>query len=81
MKIVDTIVSEAAGQGICQLNAENDQLCGRTIRVDGQDLVNFGSCSYLGLEMDPRLEQGVVDAVSRYGTQFSSSRPNEVSAE
>ncbi len=27
-----------------------------------------------GLEMDPRLKEGVCDAVHRYGTQFSSSR-------
>ena len=37
-------------------------------------IVNFGSCSYLGLEFDPRMREAVIDAVTRYGTQFSSSR-------
>ena len=36
--------------------------------------MSFGSCSYLGLELDPRLKQATIDAVLRYGTQFSSSR-------
>src|SRR3712207_7635534 len=35
---------------------------------------SFGSCSYLGLEVHPALRAGVVDAVERFGTQFSSSR-------
>jgi 7-keto-8-aminopelargonate synthetase-like enzyme len=37
-------------------------------------MVNFGSCSYLGLEVDERLKQGAIDATIRYGTQYSSSR-------
>lgn len=36
--------------------------------------MNFGSCSYLGLEVDERLKAGACDAIQRYGTQFSSSR-------
>ncbi len=37
------------------------------------DCVNFGSCSYLGLNADPRLKQGAIDAVNRFGPVFSSS--------
>ena len=37
-------------------------------------MINFGSCSYLGLELDDRLKQGAHDAIERYGTQFSTSR-------
>ena len=44
------------------------------VTIDGKPLVNFGSCSYLGLEHEPQLKQGVIDAVRQYGTQFSSSR-------
>nr|WP_231134844.1 aminotransferase class I/II-fold pyridoxal phosphate-dependent enzyme [Motilibacter deserti] len=54
--------------------AEDAHLDGRTITVGGQRLVSFGSCSYLGLEVHPQLKAGVVDAVERFGTQFSSSR-------
>jgi hypothetical protein len=54
--------------------AEDEHLDGRTFRLGGKELVNFGSCSYLGLEVHPALREGVIDAVTRYGTQFSSSR-------
>ena len=56
------------------LDAEDEQLDGRTLRIDGRTLHNFSSCSYLGLEHDPRLAEGAIDAIRRYGTQFSMSR-------
>lgn len=64
----------AKSAGVIQRTVEDRQLTGRTIRLDGQDLLNFASCGYLGLEFDPALRDGVIDAVTRYGTQFSSSR-------
>ena len=67
-------MTEAAGKGLLQLTPEDDALHGRTVRLNGRDHVNFGSCSYLGLEFDPRMREAVIDAVTRYGTQFSSSR-------
>jgi 7-keto-8-aminopelargonate synthetase-like enzyme len=47
---------------------------GRFIHIDGQKLVNFGSCSYLGLETDARLVAEAHRAMLDYGTQFSTSR-------
>lgn len=47
---------------------------GRKVSLGGDELLSFGSCSYLGLETDPRLKEGVIKAVERHGTQFSSSR-------
>ena len=40
----------------------------------GRRQINFGSCSYLGLETDLRLKDAACDAVARYGVQFASSR-------
>lgn len=54
--------------------AEDTPLDGKHVKLDGRQLLSFGSCSYLGLEMDPRLREGVRKAVERWGTQFSSSR-------
>ncbi len=74
LNLIDTLITEAAQKGLLHLTAEGDTLDGRIIHLDGRPLINFGLCSYLGLEMDPRLKQGTIDAVLRYGTQFASSR-------
>ncbi len=74
LNTIDAMFTEAARQGLLQLTAENEILDGRIIHLEGRPLINFGVCSYLGLEMDPRLKQGAIDAILRYGTQFSSSR-------
>jgi 7-keto-8-aminopelargonate synthetase-like enzyme len=71
---VDEVISISSNLGITQLKVEDDELNGRTIKVKGKDVVNFGSCSYLGLEKNPKIIDGVVDAVKKYGSQFSSSR-------
>jgi 7-keto-8-aminopelargonate synthetase-like enzyme len=71
---IDVAVAEAVNRGLFQLNAEDTRLDGRSIRIRERPSLNFGSCSYLGLEMDPRLKRGTVDAAERYGTQFSCSR-------
>src|SRR3954449_10935043 len=72
--ILEEVLTEAAGKGLLQLDPDDGVLDGRTISLDGRSVVNFGSCSYLGLELDPRLKQATIDAVLRYGTQFSASR-------
>lgn len=37
-------------------------------------MINFGNCSYLGLDIDPRLKEGAIKATEKFGVQFSSSR-------
>ena len=39
-----------------------------------QKTINFGSCSYLGLENDKCLKGGVIRTVKQRRTQFSASR-------
>ena len=74
LQTIQDIFTDAARHGVMLQTAEDERFDGRTIRLGGQELVNFGSCSYLGLELHPALREGVIDAVTRYGTQFSSSR-------
>ena len=74
LEIVDQIFTSAKDLGISQVTAEDEELDGRHIRIKGVDVLNFSSCSYLGLELDPRLKAGAIEATQRYGTQFSSSR-------
>jgi 7-keto-8-aminopelargonate synthetase-like enzyme len=71
---IDECVLNGIKQGILHLKTENEYLDGRIIKIRGKEVVNFGSCSYLGLEVDDRLKQGAINAVLKYGTQFSSSR-------
>lgn len=74
LDVCDEIGRLARSLGLGLLQAEDERLDGRTVRVDGRSVLNFCSCSYLGLELDPRLIEGAVDAARRFGTQFSTSR-------
>ncbi len=71
---VDQIVTDGVIKGILHLHNEDECLSGNTLVLKGEKVVNFGSCSYLGLEFDRRLKEGVKQAVDNYGTQFSESR-------
>jgi 7-keto-8-aminopelargonate synthetase-like enzyme len=59
--------------GVFRVRVDDRVLHGETIHVKGRELLNFGMASYLGLNLDPRLKQGAIDAVSRYGPVYSSS--------
>src|SRR4051794_26476619 len=74
LAILDDVLTEAVGKGLMQLDPGDGSLDGRTVSLEGRPRVNFGSCSYLGLELDQRMKDATIDAVIRYGTQFSSSR-------
>ncbi|MEO1589547.1 MAG: hypothetical protein AAFS00_19875, partial [Bacteroidota bacterium] len=52
---VQKTVSQALDAGVIHLATEDKHFIGKTIRLKGQDLLHFGSCSYLGLEQHPRL--------------------------
>jgi 7-keto-8-aminopelargonate synthetase-like enzyme len=76
-KFIDTIdecLTNGVKNGIFQVSLENETFNGRHVSIGGRSVVNFGSCSYLGLEVDERLKQGAIDATMKYGTQYSSSR-------
>ncbi|HZD22482.1 MAG TPA: aminotransferase class I/II-fold pyridoxal phosphate-dependent enzyme [Acidimicrobiia bacterium] len=52
---------------------EDDEFRGDRIFLRGEEKINFGLCSYLGLADDPRLKEAAIDATTRYGTSYSSS--------
>ncbi|HXP51235.1 MAG TPA: aminotransferase class I/II-fold pyridoxal phosphate-dependent enzyme, partial [Bacteroidia bacterium] len=75
--IIDEVIGYGVKKGVIHLNTLNEKLNSNILLLDkgkGQEVVNFGSCSYLGLEFDERLKKGAIDAINSYGTQFSSSR-------
>ncbi len=44
------------------------------VRMQGKDVLMFGSNSYLGLSDDPRLKEAAMAAIRKYGTSCSGSR-------
>jgi len=74
LSMISEVASITTRLGIVHNNVEDEKLDGRHITVEGKELLYFGSCGYLGLEFDQRLKAGAIDAINRYGTQFSSSR-------
>lgn len=76
-KVVDTIyhiIQTGVDKGIGHLYTEDSFYNGTTITINGSNVVNFGSYSYLGLEHDNRLKEGAKEAIDRFGIQFGSSR-------
>ncbi len=71
---VDNIIEDGKKRKIIHLFTGEDNFEGNRIQLNNKELVNFGSCSYLGLEFDKRLKAGAIEAVTKFGTQFSSSR-------
>jgi len=68
------ISTQAENLGIAYQFAQNHYVTGRQLQINDRSVLNFSSCSYLGLETDSRLKDAVVDFAQRYGSQFSMSR-------
>jgi 7-keto-8-aminopelargonate synthetase-like enzyme len=71
---IDQIISDGVRRGILHLYMDDDTLHDNQLTLKGKKVINFGSCSYLGLEFDPRLKEASKAAIDHYGTQFSESR-------
>ena len=66
--------AELRSRGLIHQTAEDLRFDGRTLTLDGEQVLNFASCSYLGIENDARLKRGACEAIDRYGVHFYSSR-------
>lgn len=71
---IDRGISLGKSLGLNHVLAEDAQLDGRTLTMQGRAIVNCASCSYLGLDVDPRLTAAAAEHVRRFGASFSSSR-------
>jgi len=70
---IETGMQAAADAGVVRVKITDEEIRGTKIRVGGKNLINFGSCSYLGLGQDERLKQAATAAVHRFGPSYSSS--------
>jgi 7-keto-8-aminopelargonate synthetase-like enzyme len=66
--------AELRAHGLIHQTAGDLRFDGRTLCLEGEQVLNFASCSYLGIETDERLKRGACDAIERYGVHFYSSR-------
>lgn len=73
-KLIDRAVSEAIETGLVMQTAGNPEGTNRHVRIDDASLLNFGTCSYLGLDSRRELKDAAIDAIHSMGTQFSISR-------
>lgn len=73
LRLVKSQMDMAVASGLIRLRVQDQSKTGETITIDGRELINFGSCAYLGLNVDPRLKAGAVKAIEQYGPVFSSS--------
>jgi len=74
VKAMDEAMGAAAQAGALMQTAGPSDYCGRYVDFAGHQLLNFGCCSYLGLEVRPELKEAAIDATRRYGTQFPFPR-------
>lgn len=68
-------MGDGARADVLLLRAGATSYDGRSVDVRGAARLNFGSCSYLALEVREDLRAGAIDAVRRFGTQFPFAKP------
>lgn len=74
VNLVNEISAIGTERGLGHLYTDAEVLNGRHISIKGRKMINFGSCGYLGLELDQRMKDAAIEAVQKYGTYFSCSR-------
>ena len=72
--VINKLANKGKELGFYHLNMENESFDGKHLTVKGKEYIYFSSCSYMGLETNEKMKLAAIDAVQRYGTQFSSSR-------
>lgn len=69
-----TAPQEAQAKGIYPYYKPIQSEQSTVVKIDGKDVLMFGSNSYLGLANDPRLKEAAIEAIRKYGTSCSGSR-------
>ncbi|MEJ2634974.1 MAG: aminotransferase class I/II-fold pyridoxal phosphate-dependent enzyme [Calditrichia bacterium] len=69
-----TRAKEAIEQGIYPYFKPIRENHGPRVVMDGQEIIMIGSNNYLGLTMDPRVQEAAIKAIEKYGTSCSGSR-------
>ena len=73
LRLAERTVIRAVDNRSAQIRVEDESFEDSHITIDGKQVVDFGSCSYLGINRDAALKAAATDAVRRFGTGHSSS--------
>lgn len=72
---VNNLAYQLKDRGIIHLTTDGkDMPDRRLLHIEGQELLNFSSCNYVGLEADDRLKEAAIQAIHKYGVQFYTVR-------
>lgn len=71
---VATMIAHGEENNVFHRYLDNTSPTGRTIYMKDKEIINFGSCSYLGLEVDERIKAAAIEAIQSFGVHFSASR-------
>ena len=65
-----TLPQQFKAQGIYPYYTPIESEQSTVVKIDGRDVLMFGSNSYLGLSNDPRLKEAAKAAIDKYGTSW-----------
>ncbi|WP_372364447.1 aminotransferase class I/II-fold pyridoxal phosphate-dependent enzyme [Candidatus Uabimicrobium sp. HlEnr_7] len=74
LSTLQQVVQDGLDKNLIHYSTQSEILDGRVMSINSKELINFGSCSYLGIEQHLSLKEACSQAANKYGTQFSSSR-------
>ena len=72
--VIDSVFTSAKKKKIMHLNSQEEEFNGHYLKINEKELINFGTCGYLGLEKHPRLLEKSHELLDKYGSHFSISR-------
>ena len=59
---------------LMHLCSQEEEFNGKFLKINDEELINFGTCGYLGLEKHPGILAKSHELLDRYGSHFSISR-------
>lgn len=72
--IIDHVATTAKKKKVMHLSSQGEEFDGEFLKINNQELINFGTCGYLGLEKHPHILAKSHELLDRYGSHFSISR-------
>ncbi len=72
--VIDHVATTAKKKKVMHLSSQEEEFNGEFLKINNKELINFGTCGYLGLEKHPHILAKSRDLLDRYGSHFSISR-------